>query len=638
MQDFDGNVERCAEDVIESFTSLNGPGTGTENTFGDTSAMLDKFNDFRATVATAVNTKTSRWLRRRNSLAPIHQLPIEILQPILRHILFASSGRRRRHFVGRLQALRSTCSLWRDVIDQTPLFWAQLSSDDHIDFVSHALQKSQKQTLQLKYDGKLGNDKSSPFLEKAFVHLDRWEYVAIREPHGLLVEKYFTAPAPRLKGMVLSTESGTVEFGPRPTGLLFGGNLVNLEEFRAVRWKDMNWADVHCHRLTVLEIEDCFGLDMETLFGIIAENIDLRIIRLHFITFREYTHPPLSHEPLVLGRLTDFTITDMRELTIESRMQSEDVPVMRILQRLRFPACVSFTVGIGIYGDSDVTPEGFFRLIPRPIEIFTRGGGQGSGSKPPVAQVKWRYGFNCEAFGNTKSGPKYSMVLHGAHRSACAEWTRRELVEVWTETKLDLKLCQWYRVDDERPEGDAFDLQHLESVVELEVDGSLMVGIPEVSGLVQRLGTPVISASGTTIGPFLRLRTLRLSKCAINGKKLLRMAKERGAWITNLSSEGEGEKANAAVGGGLSIIVGAGMKKFSKAIIREICAAPGVKDIKFLENQDSQLADDDDGSLSTSSEESDWYPPDRVFDLNIGGVGHGDDSSDAETVETDVVP
>ncbi|KAG8952915.1 hypothetical protein FRC04_003366 [Tulasnella sp. 424] len=638
MHDFDGTVERCAEDVIKSFINLNGPGTGMENTFGDISAMLDKFNDFRAAIATAVSTKASRWLRRRNSLAPIHKLPIEIIQSIFRHMLFASSGRRRRRFVARLQALRSTSSLWRELIDRTPSFWVQLSSEDHIHFVSEALQKSQNLTLQLKYLGKFGNEPtSSPFLEKAFVHLDRWEYVAIQEPHGILVEKYFTTPAPRLKGMVLSTQMGFVEFGPSPPGLLFGGNLANLEEFRAVRWKDMNWADVHCHRLTVLEIEDYFWLDMETLFGIIAENMDLRILRMHFITFSEYTHPPRSHEPLVLPRLTDVTITNIAELTSENHRQSEDVPVMRMLQRLRFPACVSFTVEIGVYGVSDVTPEDFFRLIPRPIEIFTRGGGQVSRSKPPVARVKfWPYGIGCEAFGNAKSSPKYSMVLNGAHRSAGVEWTRRELVDVWTETKPDLQLRYW--VDDERTKmDDILDLQDLVSVVELEVDGSPRFGIPEVSGVAQRLGTPVISASGTITGPFLRLRTLRLSKCAIDGKELLRMAKERGAWITNVSSEGDGEQqeANAAIGGGLSIILGEGMKKFSKTITRrDILAAPGIKDIKVLENHDSQLVDEHDGSLSTSSQESDWSPNYPESDEDR----YGDTSSDAETVDTGVTP
>ncbi|KAG8952913.1 hypothetical protein FRC04_003364 [Tulasnella sp. 424] len=638
MQDFDISVERCAGDIVESFTKLNGPGTGTEKTFGETLATLDKFADFQAAIAKSVRTKTFAWLRHRNSLTLVYKLPIELLQSIFHLILFASNGQRRRNFVARLHALRSVSWMWRDLIDWTPSLWTQLSSDDHIEFVSQALQKSQKQNLRLKYDGKLGNGESSPFLEQALVHLDRWEYVVIQEPHGLLVEKYFSSPAPRLKRMVLSTKFGYLRFGPGPPSLLFRGELADLEEFRAVRWRDTDWIGVSCHRLTVLEIEDCFMLDMETLFGIIAENPNLRILRIHFITFRPYTHPPKDYEPIVLSRLTDFTFTNIAEIQFERQVQ--DIPVMRMLRRLRFPACVSFAIEIGIYGDSDVTPEDFLHLIPRPIEIFTRGGDRLSRPKPPTARVEfWDREFECHTLGSPKSNPKYSMVLRGVERNVGVEWTRRELVEAWTEAKPNLQLQYW--VDNNRCKLEhVFYFQDLESVVGLEVMGSSNVERPVGSGLARRLEIPVVSASGSTIGPFLHLQTLRFSYCSVDGKQLLRVVKERFFCITNPSSKGEGEarEANAATGRGLSIIWGEGMKKLPRKITRDILAVPGVKDIKTLKDTHSGPADDHDGSSSISSEESDWYP--HYPDSDEGEVEdeHGDDSSEAEIVETDVTP
>ncbi|KAG8977182.1 hypothetical protein FRC05_002181 [Tulasnella sp. 425] len=483
---------------------------------------------------------------------------------------------------------------------------------DNIDFVSEALQKSQNQTLQLKYVASLEKEvSSSPFLEKAFVHLDRWEYVVIQEPHGVLVEKYFSSPAPRLKGMVLSTQMGFVAYGPRPPPLLFGGELADLDEFRAIRWKQMDWTDIHCHKLSVLEIEDYFSLDMETLFGVIAENLDLRILRIHFITFCEYNHSPLKSQPLVLRCLTDFTFTNIAEMVGEDRRQVRDIPVMRMLQRVQIPACTSFDIEIDLYNASDAVQKDFFRLIPSPIETFKRRGEtQGFSSKPPAARITfWAGEFQCEGFRNAKSSLKYGLFLRNVPRSLGFEWIRKELVAEWTETRPDLQLRYWVD-DDQYKIDDIFELGDLDHVVELEVMGSPLVGKPGVgSGLAKRLASPLTSHSGAVTGPFVRLSTLRLDHCAVTGKEMLSIVKDRFARITNPSSNLKGrkgakkKKVDVRAEGGITVVLGKGMQRFSDSIARGIRSAPGVKDLRW--RSDPPITDDDG---SSSSEESDWYP------------------------------
>ncbi|KIO29567.1 hypothetical protein M407DRAFT_21306 [Tulasnella calospora MUT 4182] len=469
MQEFDLAAERCAGDIVDAFSKLNGSGVGADNSFAEASAMLGKFDDFRGTIENMVRKKTVAWLRYRNSLAPIQKLPVELLQLIFHLVLFASSGRRRRRYVASINVLRSVSWMWRDAIDGAPSLWTQLSSQDHIDFIREALQKSQPHPLHLKYVGELWKEEPSSFWENVFVHLERWEYVVVQEPHGMLVKQYLSTPAPRLKGLVLSARMGYVPTGPRPFGLLFGGAIATLDEFRAIRWKDMDWTDVHCHKLRVLEIEDCFWLDMETLFGIIAENLDLRILRIHFVTFRNYNHPFQEHKPLVLHRLTDFTFTNIAEIVSQEGHQVDDIPVMRMLQRIQIPACTFFAIEMGLWDKSEDMQREFFRLIPRPIEIFNRRvESQGPDRKAPAARVSFWYGqFGFRVFGNPKSSPRYSLLLKGAPRSLGLEWTRRELVDAWMETKPDIQLMYWvggdkYKVDD------IFDLGDLNNVVELE--------------------------------------------------------------------------------------------------------------------------------------------------------------------------
>ncbi|KAG9045883.1 hypothetical protein FS837_005514 [Tulasnella sp. UAMH 9824] len=434
MPGFDLAADRCAGDIVDMFSKLHGPGIGAEKTFAEASAMLAKFDEFRGIIGNRVRGKTAAWLRHRNSLAPIYRLPAELLELIFHFVLFASSGRRRRQYVARLNALRSVSWKWHDIINGAPPFWTQLSSRDHINFTREALQRSQAHPLQLKYVGKLWIVETGSFWKDVSVHRERWEHVAVQSPEWMVARYYISISAPRLKRLVLSDFK---QPGPGPSDRLFGGQITDLEEFRAIRWKDMSWNDVHCHKLRILEIENYFSLDMETLFGIIAENLELRILRIHHVTFSKYNHRPHEQKPLVLHRLTDLTFKYIAEIGDEERRQADVIPVVRMLQRVQLPACIFFAIKMTLRDIADDMQREFFRLLPRPIETFSRRTrSQDSGSKPPAALVVFRESqFECRAFGNPGSSPGYSLLLRNTPRSLVLEWTRKELVDGWGETK-----------------------------------------------------------------------------------------------------------------------------------------------------------------------------------------------------------
>ncbi|KAG9003341.1 hypothetical protein FRB90_011196 [Tulasnella sp. 427] len=560
-------------------------------------------------ISTAAQTSTRASHRDDpNRQVPIHRLPFDVMDIIFDILLFASSGRRLRLYVAGLTILRSVSSMWRDMIDQTPRFWTQLSSKDPIGFISDALQKSQRHGLHLKYAGKLADKiTNGEFWAQVSSHSDRWEHVVLQEPHGNLIRKYFSAPVPRLKGLVLWLRMGYVAYGPDPPSLLFGGKWESLEELRVVSWKQMSWTEVRCHNLRVLTIEDSFWFDMELLFGIIAENShSLTILRLHFITFCPYTHSQGTHQPIELCNLKEFTFTSMAEVVSEGNSQkTRDVPVMRMVRRVRIPSCTLFAIEITLDENPEATREEFFHLIPRPVDIFARNSknSQRSQPKPPSARVTfWANELTGEAFGHSVSKPLYSLLVRNFSRELSGEWVKKELVDGWSgegaTRKPDLELRYW--VDDELPMEDMFELEDLDTVTGLEVMGHEDAGWPVAPGLALRLQSP--GASGAL--PFPRLNHLTLSHCAVSAKEVLKMVQARFG-PTRRKGEKQRNRDVDRNGARLTVTLSKGMEQWPKSTVKGIQATPGVKVVK---KGDTLEKADDDASSSSSSEESDWDP------------------------------
>ncbi|KAG9014296.1 hypothetical protein FRB90_005445 [Tulasnella sp. 427] len=494
------------------------------------------------------------------------------------------------------------------MIDQTPHFWAQLSSKDPNGFISDALQKSQSHGLDLKYVGNLGTKIiHAEFWEEASNHRDRWEYIVLQEPHGNLLRDYFSTPAPRLKGLVLWLRMGFVPYGPDPPSLLFGGKWEKLEELRVVSWKQMSWTEVRCQNLRVLTVEDSFWFDMELLFGLIAENSSsLTVLGLHFITFQPYTPHRETQEPIELRNLEEFTFTNIAEVVSEEDShQVRDIPVMRMLRRVQIPTCTLFAIEITLGESPEATREEFFHLIPRPVDIFSRNlkNSQRSHPKPPSARLSfWVNELTCEAFEHSISKPRYSLLVRDLSRELSTEWVKKELVDGWSGEgatgKPDLELRYW--VDDELPMEDMFELEDLDTVTGLEVMGCEDAEWPVAPRLASRLQSP----GGSGALPFPRLNHLTLSHCAVSAKEVLKMIQARFGPTRRKGNKQRNRDVDRN-GARLTVTLGKGMKQWPKSTVKGIQAMPGVKVVK---KGDTLEKADHDASSSSSSEESDWDP------------------------------
>lgn len=252
--------------------------------FHSIDAFINRLDSFKTSFDSLVRKTELKTIRQRNALLPIQKLSEELLLLIFQSILLTSTARRRRLYVRRISALRAVSSAWRDLIDRTPLFWTHVSSNDHPDFVSNALEKSLGLPLHLNYTAFSPSESESAFFDKASAHQTRWKSVALHEPSAELLQTYFHVPSPFIKALLLST---SIDYASGEAGLdkLLGGEAATLEELRAVGWKNIVWSEAHLTQLRTLEIEDYQMLGMEVIFNILAENPSLEILRLRLIEF-----------------------------------------------------------------------------------------------------------------------------------------------------------------------------------------------------------------------------------------------------------------------------------------------------------------------------------------------------------------
>ncbi|KAG9003342.1 hypothetical protein FRB90_011197 [Tulasnella sp. 427] len=634
MQNFDAAVQKCAGGIIEFFHQLNGQRAAAEDTLDDTPAMLETFDDFQDAISKSVRRQMVAWLRPRNSLLPIHNLPIELIQHILRFALFASNGRRRHDYVSKLNTLRAVSWTWRDLIDRTPAFWTQISSQDHIDFAFEAFQKSQNYPLQLKCVGTMDYESLSPFLDMAVEHLGRWEYIVLKKlDSDLIIKEYFLSPAPRLKGLAFSKMIPSGLYAFQQLGPFLGAEFTNLQELRAVQCDFIGGQNVHFQRLKLLEIEGLW-LEWEVLFGILSGNHDLQELRIDRTAFRQYIHPPSPPQPIVLSRLTRLTLTYLEEAVGEEAWTTRfDVPIRRILAQVQTPVCASFEVQTASPNPKATELEDLFNLIPRPMDILSREESANAVKSTPMATVTlWEGDFECQAFWTPKSSTRFRLLVKGAYPNVGIGWARREFVDAWTESKKpDIRLRLW--MDDEGVNVETIKrLQDVETVVELDVIGNSLAEAPVAADLGKILSTPAVSDTGSIVGPFLGLRRLRMSSCGIAGRDIARIVTERYARVisprgTVPQSSSDAQPSGSEEIEGITVILGEGMERLSRSTTRDIRAAPGVKDCVLCAEIGLR---DDDARSSTLSEGSDWAPQFEADDNDATDLGSVDGFEDVE--------
>ncbi|KAG8937547.1 hypothetical protein FRC00_004269 [Tulasnella sp. 408] len=568
MEALKQTAELCAAEFLEAFQRVNG------------------------TLGTDLVRKTEvKTIRQRNALLPIQKLSEELLLLVFQGILLTSTARRRRHYVRRISALRAVSSVWRDLIDRTPLFWTHVSSNDHPDFVSDALEKSLNLPLHLKYTVFSPSESESAFFDKASAHQTRWKSVALHEPSAELLQTYFHVPNPFITALLLSD----IGYASGEAGLdkLLGGEVANLEELRAVGWKNIVWSEAHLTQLRILEIEDYQMLGMEVIFNILAENPSLEILRLCSITFARYT-PPFPAPPQInMEHLVELKLAGIeQELetgTERAGAGGGDVAIAHILQHIRSPACHKFEIQLRLRDGSGISPEELIDLIPPPMQVLSRGRPEVSDPKHATVNAYFEEErLQIRAFRDPRSRPSCTIALIDFPNTIARKWLIEQMGEESGRT-LDLRLRFDYSEGQLSLDDIAF-FQRWESVTCLDIIGpSHPPNIPSPNReLLWHLSTPFVSENGAKMMPFPRLKTLRLSDLPFKGKDLVDSITLRFHSDTPAPEE-------------LTIILGDGPGGRSESYFGSVRTIAGVKDVRFYGDLEM------DETCSVSSE-SDWPP------------------------------
>ncbi|KAG8972325.1 hypothetical protein FRC05_010167 [Tulasnella sp. 425] len=579
-------------------------GTG----FEEVDALMKRFDSFKATFDNLVRQTEVKHIRQRNALLPIHKLPDELLHLIFHLLLFTTTGLRRSRYVRRISTLRAVSWWWRDLIDRTPLFWAHISSKDHADFVSEALERSLNLPLHLRCIGSYTYQRELAFWDKAFAHHHRWESVAIHEPEGRAIQKYFYFPTPTLKNLLLSTTWGYV-MGEASLDKLFGG-------------ASSDWSHGHFTRLRVLEIEDHYTLTMGAIFDILAGNPCLEVFRLHFASFPPYTPPHPLPSPIDLESLKELKWTEVQqEVEPGTDLEGRDVALARILQRIRVSACSKFEVDSWLQDGSGVSPEELVRLILPPMQVIKTARTASGQSRPHPVVVDALFGeseFQLKASKDSCSSPSFSIKVKALPRSIAKRWMTEQLGEELGRT-LDLRLSFEHPGSESSLE-DIIYFQQWESVTELDINGGSGSQRTIARKLFQLLSTPCVSASGAKIMPFPALQTLRISKLFFKGKDLVASMTTRFSSDAPIAS-GNGVSTPAA----LSITLADGTGGRPEEYFNKVQAIPGIKALRLFEEERPAIHD-----MSSTLSVSDWPPPQQPFLLE-----DDDESGDPSGLEVD---
>ncbi|KAG8921647.1 hypothetical protein FRC00_008407 [Tulasnella sp. 408] len=130
-------------------------------------------------TSAGVSARIAHVTTQRNSLLPIHRLPLELLCYILEASLGHFDGTTYPRTIKRLLALTTVSRHWKDVLDQSPSVWGWI---DTFRDVSFAVQKSQHAPLSIDLvnEKELDISKLNQGFAPLLPHSGRWQSLHLR--------------------------------------------------------------------------------------------------------------------------------------------------------------------------------------------------------------------------------------------------------------------------------------------------------------------------------------------------------------------------------------------------------------------------------------------------------------------------
>lgn len=267
--------------------------------------------------------------RRRNTLAPIHTLPLELLVQIIFFVLDDHGTSWYQH----LHALSTVSSAWMDVIHHTPAFWTNIHSSDPANVTFRALERSQGCPISVMFrfyrTGSADQLSTKEFLQLVGGQMQRCSSLDIHlwiSPAGSLC--VLESPAPSLKRLNLAVMRPRFMFEDVVLDLL-SDHAPQLKDLQLCKVGARNWSSSIFKGLRVLAIDGSPTSmpSLDQIMEMLRSNLELETLRLH--------HPPdlamvQSQQsvisPFIFPRLTKIDLHGFPEHPLATILSSIDAP------------------------------------------------------------------------------------------------------------------------------------------------------------------------------------------------------------------------------------------------------------------------------------------------------------------------
>ncbi|KAG8934805.1 hypothetical protein FRC01_000073 [Tulasnella sp. 417] len=279
-----------------------------------------------AFLTTEVNDYLSPLKRSRNTLAPIHALPDEVLVDIwLYRVEDASCDM--SQIDGQLHTLALVCKSWYRGVVTNPVLWCHLQEASKSDRYNHwALQRSQKHPLHLRLFGKYPFPTDS-FIKIAMPESRRWKSFLLgpsdrRRSRAMDPSLNMLADANLENLTRFEVQSRSKYGGADPIPLPATPSLreIELEGF-ALRWETFNAPQLRALRISSLSYG---ALSFTHLVDLLRSTPSLEVLLLSKVWMRTPDALPHHNSPVLLPRLRALNIfgTPCKDLLYLIRTES----------------------------------------------------------------------------------------------------------------------------------------------------------------------------------------------------------------------------------------------------------------------------------------------------------------------------
>ncbi|KAG8905671.1 exo-1,3-beta-glucanase [Tulasnella sp. 403] len=251
-------------------------------------------------------SRISQMKAQRNKHCVIHRLPVEVLTEIFR-LVVGNSFFICEHYKG-LHGLSGVCKLWAAALVQAPMFWTNISANNHPSFVSKLISRSGNCPLFINkgifLEGAPRSTRS--FLQQLLPQIHRWKTASLSLRNiQHLPERLINASVPQLEELSLSAHRRD------------GGGQIDLFRGGAERLKKLDlwgvsipWTSPLLLRLQVLrlmDLGDSAGVTTTHILNVLAQCTELSALRISGCSIH-YSEAPNLPARLELPHLRSLSI------------------------------------------------------------------------------------------------------------------------------------------------------------------------------------------------------------------------------------------------------------------------------------------------------------------------------------------